>query len=508
MTQLVYPTAPGVTVNLSASTGGSGPAAPNAIACIVGIADRGPVVPTQVLDLLDAQRIYGTRNAAAATLLDSIELAFAEGNSTVIVNRVVGATPTYGFLQLVDRTGGTPVPTMRVQSAFYGSQSANLSIGVTAGTVANSFDVSVYDTASATPTVPVATFRDNTSVANAVAAINASNNIYITATDLASSSTGTQAFPALSTGVGAALSAGTDDRTTASDTTWAAAAGAFPRELGGGVLLAPGRYTSSFHLLLMAAALAQGRVALLDGPPTPAAADLTSLALSDSSGPGYIDPGDVGLGFSPWLTMPPAPGGSVPRTVPMSAGVAGLIARGDIEAGHSNQAPIGVFGNFEYATGLSIPQFNQSDRTTINGRQGTTGWNVARMTPDGPQLYGFRTVSAVVRSYMAANVRETLTLDRDINLIGDSFVGRTIDGQGLVFQDLYNELATRLRRDYDLGALFGATSSDAYNVDVGSTVNTRDSIRAGVIAARVWYIPSPTAEKVVINLIRNPVPTS
>jgi phage tail sheath protein FI len=130
------------------------------------------------------------------------------------------------------------------------------------------------------------------------------------------------------------------------------------------------------------------------------------------------------------------------------------------------------------------------------------------MTPDGPQLYGFRTVSAVVRSYMAANVRETLTLDRDINLIGDSFVGRTIDGQGLVFQDLYNELATRLRRDYDLGALFGATSSDAYNVDVGSTVNTRDSIRAGVIAARVWYIPSPTAEKVVINLIRNPVPTS
>jgi hypothetical protein len=507
VSQLTFPTAPGVYVNISAAVGGSGNPADQAKVFMVGITDRGPTVPTRVLDLLDFVAKFGGRNSGSAIAYDSVEFAFGMGANELWFNRVVGATPTYGAYTFQDRNG-SPVNTMRVTSAFYGSQSANISVGIAAGTVANTFDVLVYDTASPSPSTPVEAFRDNSSVANAVAAINASSS-YITATDLASASSGTAAFPALTSGVGQVLTAGTDDRTTASDTTWNNAASAFPANLGGGLLLAPGRYTSSFHLMLMTAAVAQGREAILDGPPQPQAADVTSLALSDSTGTGHIDPGDSAMGFSPWALLSPAPGGSVPRTVPLSAGVAGLISSVDARSGHSNQAAMGAFGSLDYAVGLAAPAFNATDRATANGRQGTTGWNVCRQVPgQPPQVFGFRTVSAAARSYFGANVRETLSLKRIITDIGDSYVGSMIDGQGRVFMDLANDIGAVLRAAYDAGALFGATSTAAYNVDVSGTVNTPQSIAAGIIRARVWFIPSPTGEKVVIDLVRQAVPTS
>lgn len=508
MAQLTFPiTAPGVAVTISAASGGSGSPAPNAQAFVVGITDRGPTAPTRVLDFLDFQSKFGSRNAAAAIASDSVEALFGEGGYDVFFCRVVGVTPTKGTLALMDRNG-TPVLTATVTSAWYGSQSANLSIGITAGTVANSFDLSIYDTTSPTPTIPVEVWRDNTSVANAVAAINA-GSVYIAIVDNASSSSGTAAFPAVTTGVGTALSAGTDDRTTASDTTWGNALTAFPNNLGGGLLLAPGRYTSSVHLIMQNAAAAAKRTAILDGPPSPAAADVTSLALSDSVGVGVTDAGDVGMGFSPWGTMPPAPGGSVVRQVPMSAAVAGLIARTDAAAGHSNQAPMGQKGTLQYVTGIVQPGLVGADRTAANGRQGTTGWNVVRQSPgQAPQVFGFRTVSAASRAYFGANVRETLALRNDIELIGENYVGAMIDGQGKVFMDLANDISARLRASYDLDALYGATSAQAYGVDVGPTVNTPQSIAAGIIRARVWFVPSPTGERVIIDLVREPVPTS
>lgn len=509
MSQLTFPTAPGVTVNISATSGGADTTATNSAVFIVGITDRGPVVPVRVLDLIDFAAKFGGRNAGSAIAYDSVEGAFNEGATVVYFCRVVGVTPTTGLLTLVDRTGSSPPNTMRVNAAWPGSQSANLSIGITAGTVPNSFDVSVYDTTSPSPTVPVEVWRDNTSVANAVAAINAGSS-YITATDMASSSTGTQAFPAITSGVGTALSAGTDDRTTANDTTWNTAATAFPSNLGGGLLTAPGRYASSFHLMLEAAAVAQGREAVLDGPPTPAAADLTALALADSTGVGHIDVADSGMGFSPWLLLPPAPGGSVPRQVPASALVAGHIASVDGVAGHSNQAAMGAFGTLVSPIGVTVnPPFNATDRATINGRQGTTGWNVIRSTPAIPaQIFGFRTLSTAARSYFGANVRETLALKRAIQDIGDGYIGAMIDGQGRVFMDLANDIGALLRTAYDANALFGRTAAQAYGVDVGPTVNTQATIAAGIIKARVWFIPSPTGERVIIDLVRNPVPTT
>lgn len=507
MAQLTFPTAPGVTVNITAASGGSGTPAPNAQAFVVGLADRGLTTYTRVLDFLDFQTKFGSRNAAAAILSDSVETLFGEGGYDVFVARVVGVTPTKGTLALMDRNG-SPVLTATATAAWYGSQSANLSIGIVAGTVANSFDLLVFDTAAAIPTNPVETWRDNTSVANMVAAVNAGSS-YLTMVDNASSSSGTAAFPALAAGVGTALSAGTDDRTTANDTTWGNALAAFPNDLGGGLLLAPGRYTSSFHLIMETAAAGARRTALLDGPPNPAAADLTSLALADSVGSGVIDTGDVGMGFSPWGTIPPAPGGSVVRQVPMSAAVAGLIAKTDAKAGHSNQAPMGIFGQLVYVTGIVGPGLVGVDRSAANGRQGTTGWNVVRQRPGAaPQVFGFRTVSAAARSYFGANVRETLGLRNDIERIGDTYIGAMIDGQGTVFMDLANDISARLRTSYDLDALYGATSDLAYGVDVGPTVNTPQSIAAGIIRARVWFIPSPTAERVIIDLVRTPVPTS
>jgi hypothetical protein len=502
--QIVFSTAPGSTVNVTAATGGINQQSPTAAAFVVGIADRGPTTPIQVLDFIDFQTKFGSRNATAAVLSDSVEAMFAEGTTIMYVARVIGPGATYGSVQAVDRAG-SPSPTMLLTAKWAGVQSSNISYSIAAGTVANSFDVLVYDTAAYNPSLPVETYRDNLSVANAVAAINAVSS-YLVGTDSVSPNTGTTAYPAIVTNI--PLSSGNDDRTNAVDANWATALNSFPATLGAGLLLAPGRYTSSAHLGQMAAAVSQSRFAYLDTAPLPAAADITALALGDSGGTGYTDPGDSGLVIGPWVTIPPAPGGSVPRQVPQSATLAGRTAAVDALFGHSNQAPMGFYGSYIFANGLVGPGFIESDRITINGRQGTTGGCIARSTPQARcQVFGFRTVSTAMRSYFAANIRETLRLKRALSDIGDSFVGREIDGQGSVFTDFANAIGLVLLQSYQGGALYGATPALAFGVDVGQTVNTPATVQAGIIKARVWFVPSPTGERVQIELVRNPIPS-
>ncbi len=495
-------------MNVTSQQGGAGDPAPNAAAFIVGIADRGPVAPTRVNDLLDFQAKFGGRSGAAALLSDSVELVFGEGGYGVYVSRVTGPTPTLGTLSLVDRTPVTPVPTVRLDAAWYGAASAQVSVSVAAAAsgLANAVDVFVYDATSVSSSSPVELYRDILTVGGAdglVTQINA-GSAYLHAADLGSSSTGVTALPAVMAAT--PLTAGTDDRTNAADGNWTTAINRFGNDLGPGLMLAPGQTSSGVQLALASASANTGRMALCDTVSTPSATAVVTQAQALSASSGFNANGDSAMLCTPWVTLPPAPGGSAPRPVPASAFYAGIIARNDGQAGHSNQAAIGSFGIAHYANGIYGTKFTEQDRTTISGRQGTTGACVITSRPTSPvESFGFRTVSTAPNSYFAANIRQTLLIKAQVQLLGDRFVGRQIDGRGLVFSDVATEITELLNGYYVLNALYGALPSDAFGVDVGPTVNTPSTIAQGLIKSRTWFVPSPTGERVIFDLVRQGV---
>lgn len=503
MSTLALPTAPGTTVRVAVAAGGAGSPAATATAFFAGIADRGPVgVLIPVIDPVDYTAKCGGRSSTAAVLSDAVEVAFGEGTSTAYVSRVVGPDPVTGTLSL-DDTAAEPIPTLKVDAAWPGADSANLSIRITAGGAAGTFTLAVFD-ATLSTSAPAELYQDLPDVPTAVAQINGASDL-IVVTDLASTSPAETRNPAVITAT--ALSAGTDDRANATDTQWTTAISVCgDPQYGPGIILAPGRTATATHAALQAAALASSRVAYLDTADLPSAGSITTAAATDAASPGLDYPGDLGLMFGPWVQIPPAPGSSTPRYAPGSAFAAGRTADADAASGHSNTAPMGRNGTAQYAVGVHGP-LSEADRATVNGRQGTTGASVIRQTLAEPcQLYGFRTVSANPDSYFGATIRQTLLVKHLAAAIGDNYVGHQIDGRGHVFADIAGDITAMLLGFYNLDALYGATPAAAFGVDTGPTVNTPSTIAQGLIKARVWFVPSPTGERVVLDLIRQGIP--
>lgn len=505
MPTLALPTDPGTTVRVAVAPGGAGTPTATATAFFTGICDRGPAgVLIPVIDAVDYASKCGGRSGTAAVLSDSVELAFGEGTSAAYVSRVVGPTPTLGTLSLMDQNA-TPAATLKVDAAWYGAGSASLSVQVSAGGPAGSYTLSVFDATQSTVS-PAEVYPDLVDIPSAVTLINSASTL-IHVTDLASASPLNERNPAVVAAT--PLSAGTDDRTNATDTEWgnAIAVCADP-QYGPGILLAPGRTNTSVHALLQGAALASSRVAYLDTPDQPNASAVVTAAATDAAIAGLDFPGDLGLLFGPWVQMSPAPGTSTPRYVPGSAYAAGRTAATDAAVGHSNLAPMGRNGTAQYAVGVHGP-LSEADRATVNGRAGTAGGCVIRQTLSEPcQLYGFRTVSANPSAYFGANIRQTLLIKHLAGGIGDTFVGRQIDGRGHVFADLGGDLTAMLLGFFNLDVLYGATAAAAFGVDTGNTVNTPSTIAQGLIKARVWFVLSTTGERVVLDLIRQGIPAA
>jgi phage tail sheath protein FI len=504
VTSTPTPTAPGAYINISTAAGGAGNAAPNATGFFAGFADRGAAnTAVKVVDALDYADKYGGRSGSSAVLSDSLELAFGEGLGNAYVSRVVGPSAAKGTLTLKDRSTAPGANTLTVTAAWFGADSASISVQVTDGTVSGTFSLLIFD-ALVSATVPAEEYDNLPDVATAVATVNpVSSRVQLS--DAGSTSTPTTARIPLAISA-TALSAGTDDRSSAVDAQWLTALGAFDIGLGPGLVLFPGRATAAAHAQLIAAAALNFRYALLDTADLASVATDIALAATDAAVPGVTKPGDVGMLLDRWVQLPPAPGSSVARYAPPSAYVVGLISRVDSATGHSNQAPMGQFGRAQYAIGVH-GAFLSSDRLTLNARAGQPGVSCIRAMTDGsPELYGFRSVSADPANYFAANTRQTLLIRHNCHAIGENYVGRQIDGRGHVFSELNGDLRNMLLGYYNLDALYGATASAAFSVDTSGTVNTAPSIAQGLIRARITFIPSPTGERVVFDLTRQGVP--
>ena len=174
-------------------------ASSNTVAALIGATDRGPTTPTLVTSWSQYVNLFGSWNSNASNALPlGVYLYFANGGNQAYILRVPGASSTVATRSFND-TAGTPQPTLQLKSANKGSWGNNLNVTISASTVTGYFNITVY-LGGSTAGYIVEQWTDVTMNATdsryAVTVIN-NNSTYLTATDLASTSTSPTNNPAL-----------------------------------------------------------------------------------------------------------------------------------------------------------------------------------------------------------------------------------------------------------------------------------------------------------------------
>lgn len=265
---------------------------------------------------------------------------------------------------------------------------------------------------------------------------------------------------------------------------------AFSRDLGPGQVAAVGAEAAADHVALMAHAATANRTALLDAPDGTTAAAAVTLFATSRTEPGA----DRSGAFVGWLDVPGVGGSGATRSVPPSALVAGLIARND--ARYSvNDAPAGDRGYARYALTARAGRFTDAERSALNDG----GVNPVRQGFDGPQLYGFRSVSSDEAWRFLSNSRLRMALEARLAARAEQFLFRTVDGKGYVLAELRGVLLAELAAEYQRGALYGATADEAYDVTVDADPTT---LAAGEVYGVAEARFSPYAERVRLDLVK------
>lgn len=516
---------PGVQVNVSERAGVRGAASISGT--IFALVDL-PGGPTTVQTLTSVKDFYSAFAAAgnpAAPLFDTeveagVRTAFAEGAPLMYMLRATGSTPVVADAILPNAaTGHADAMTLCAKDAGeYGNKLAwqvdngtdsgfRLMIGWNAGGDEDIDFVDVYD--------------NQASVTACAAAITANGAGLVS---VVSFTTGGSVV--LQQGVGGEFSGGDSGVDDIDADRMTALLAGFSADLGPGMFVMDSLLYDTFgdveggvfealgrHLA------ANDRFAYLHSDPSNGVSALMNQGDVQALVPGLVDPGDVFTMVAPWVAIPaaaPLVAGPV-AACPPAWWLAGCQARTDAAVGHANQPAMGVFGDARYAIGLigldGAPAdgdvFSEADIASADQGPGDNGIIMIRSSKAHPcRAMGARTLSLSELSYFLGNVRMTQLLRYRCHAIADNYVGRMIDGRGLVFHDLAGELTSMLTSYYDLNALFGKTAQDAFGVDIGDTVNTPSTIAAGEIHAAAWFVASPTGQRVVIDLVRQGVPSA
>jgi phage tail sheath protein FI len=279
-------------------------------------------------------------------------------------------------------------------------------------------------------------------------------------------------------------------------TDWADALDLFTADLGPGQVSAPGSTEPTIPAALLDHAAATNRVALIDGPQTGDAAAMIAAADALTT----EDNARYGALFSPGAVIPGVSPGTT-RTVPWSAIEAGIIARNDLRF-TANEAAAGVNGVSQYALDLTA-RFTDQEYQDINA----AGNNMARVRYGTIETYGYRSLAGAGElpdSDWAnfGNCRLNMQIVAQANAVGERYVFSQLDGRWVTINDFGSELAGMLVPFYQSGSLFGATADDAFNVNVGPSVNTPATIANGELHAVLQVRMSPFAELVVIEVVK------
>jgi hypothetical protein len=447
---------------------------------IAGFTEKGPVTPQLVTSLAAHDRLYGSTRVAWGVVRDSLEVFFREGGGRAYVSRVVGPTPVLATLNLLD---GSSAISLVAKAKSYGAWGNAIKVAVQAGGGGGTFKISVlYND------VEVENSGDLATTADAVAwGVNSS---YIDLIQGASTND-----PAVA--AAAALTTGTDDHSSATDTEWNTAINRFGKALGPGQVSMPGRTTDTAHTNLLAHAASHNRFAILDFIDTATAASiLTDVADARSANARW------GAAFGPWAIVP----GVVPkttRTIPYSAIESGIIARNEAAGLNPDVPAAGRNGQSVFALDLT-QTYSDADRESLNN----AGFNVAVIKYGGVRTYGYRSLAnpTTESNYIeASNMRLVMAITAEADGIAEDYLFQVIDGQGHLLADFKGDLVGMLKPYYDAGALYGATAAEAFFVDVGPQVNTPETIAAQELHAVLSLRMSPFAETVQINIVKKAV---
>jgi phage tail sheath protein FI len=464
----------------------------NTGACFaVGVTTRGPEKKARVVrSLAEFLSVFGERIAASPSMADWAETFFSEGGGEIYFSRVFGATAKASSLVLKKAAEAV----LTVEAGALGQ--------LDPGVWGNSLFVVVEQPSGTTFKLKieqevggVKSVVEESPVFSTTAEAEGwskaySNYVKITATavnipDVLASKT---------------LSGGTAGSAVA-DGDYTIALEAFNAELGPGQVTAPGQTTGPRQLAVLAHAVAFNRFALLDGTDTVTVATLTAQAValyaSPNSGRRW------GQLLAPWDVIPGLTA-TTTRTVPPSARAAAQYAKVD-ELGNPNQGAAGRRGTAQFVNDLSQAAWTAAQREELN----SAGVTVSRRRfGNTVQTWGIRTLADQVNDEawsMAPNVRTIMWYAARALVVGEEFEFDQVDGFGGETTKLKGALVKSAMALYSKGALFGLSPSDAFSVNVGSAVNTPTTLAAGKLLAQVALRVSPTAEQVIVYVIKVPI---
>jgi len=456
-----------------------------ATALIVGLAERGPVnTPVFCQNLAQFEAVFG-KEVAYGYLWDAAKWIPMEGGSPMWFVRVVGPEAKASTLKLSDGDDDT----LEVSAVSPGEWGDEIEVEVTVPGGGNFTPTVSYEGAVVEVLGP---YADN---AEAVQGVE-EESAYIRLKDLGGGDP--EAAEA------AALEGGKDDRASITDSDREAGIDALEAELGAAQVLYPGATTEAIHTALLNHAEERHRTALLDGPNTATVGTITAAAAALRALPSA---GCGGL-LAPWAVVP-GPTASAPKTIPYSIIQAALMARRDRETydnrfgvSNPNEPAAGTYkdaGVSRFVIRLSQEPWTDTERGTLND----AGVCVVRWVLGQAVTYGYRTLANPLTKPLQVklnNRRIDMAILAKADIVAERFNFRQVDGRGRVL----SEFAGALRNEvlvpyYEVGALFGKTPDDAYNVDTSDQVNPVEELAKGNVRALIEAARSPFAEKITLE---------
>lgn len=455
---------------------------------MVGVTEKGPLVPVPVHNMSEYEAVYGTRIAIAITAYDSAEFFFKEGGYTLYVGRVVGPAAAVATV-VINATG----PTATLNAFAKGPGAYGNDLNVVVRTNAEDATIPVGSWRARIQTDAAVILEESYDLLDDAAGIFWSQAIskYVTFVDNAASA----GDPIAGT---YALAGGADDTAGIVDASWQIGHDRFTQDFGPGQIFAPGRTTTVSFVQTAKHAEANRRVAILDGPDTAVVATLTALPAS------VIDLSlkrsrFSGL-FAPWIRVPGLTSGTQ-RLLPPSAMVAGVMARNDGLGFSPNEPAAGERGIFRQA--LSLTQtWTDTERQTLNN----AGVNVCRDLFGVRKIYGYRTTADPTTDFKwitLSNSRLHRAIAALAYAVGERFIFRQIDGQGRLVSEFGAALIGEACMPFFIaGSLYGATPDDAFSVNIGPTINTPATIANNELHAVISVRMSPFGEEIDIEIVK------
>jgi hypothetical protein len=470
---------PGVNVSFTDAVPAAGAPTDTGQWFVAGLAEKGPSgAATKVTSLSSFRSKFGARQTYSS-LSDAVETYFRSGGTTAYVSRIVGPAAVKATLAVLGAASAASIQVTAKDPGLWGN---NLKVTVTAQS-GNFRTLQISTTADGV----LETSPSLDTVAGLVDWSATSQYVNVTANGVA--------VPAALAATN--LATGTDDRASIVQAQWTAGLAVFSRTLGPGQVSTPGVSTSAGNVVLLAHAAGNNRVALLDTAST----DTTVSAMVSAASTLRLDANAAfGAVFGPWVQIAGVTPGTT-RSVPMSAVMAGLIAAND-RYRDAGQAVAGREYPLTFVT-------NFTDYTDADHEIALLGGiNLTKNVFGVRENYGFRSLvdPAVDTNWLQFNfARLRMAITAELESVAESFVFSRLDGAGHTLLQFKDSLTGVLGNYYARDALYGATASEAFRVDVGESVNTVTTIANGELRAVVGVKFAPHAEVVYINVAKTPL---